>query len=699
MARSVDISKVRNVGLMAHIDAGKTTVTERMLFFTGKSHKMGEVHDGEAAMDWMAQERERGITITSAATTAYWRDHRVNILDTPGHVDFTAEVERSLRVLDGSVALFCAVAGVQPQSETVWRQAEKYQVPRIAFVNKMDRTGADFESVVHEIREELGANAVPVVIPLGSEADFQGIIDLADMKAVYYDDTPKGVMIREEPIPEDLLPQARAAEEIMIERISEQDDRLMEKFIEGETPGRDEVVRAMRKATIDGRIIPVLCGAAFKNKGVRRLLDAVVDYLPSPADLPPVIGVHDEAEDEILRRPQDDAPLAALAFKVQSDLHMGKLTYVRVYSGVLKAGEFVHNSTRDRRQRVGRLFEMHANDRETVDELHAGDVGAAIGLAETQTGDTLCCQDHPIVLESIEFPAPVIGVAVKPQSRVDRDKLGRALSRLAEEDPTFIVKVNSETEEVIISGMGELHIEIIVDRLRREFNVAVGVSKPQVAYRETIIGSVDHEYKHVKQTGGHGQYAHICMLVEPGEPGSGLQFENSIVGGRIPREYMPAIERGIVDAMAEGAYAGFPMVDVKVVVHDGSSHEVDSSEHAFRTCATQGFRDACKRAGLQLLEPVMSVEVTGPEDHTGGLTGSLCSKRGKISAMETKGKSCILTARVPLAEMFGYSTEIRTITSGRGEFTMHFEHYEAVPYSLAEEIVEERRKAREARGS
>jgi len=699
MARSVDISKVRNIGLMAHIDAGKTTVTERMLFFTGKSHKMGEVHDGEAAMDWMAQERERGITITSAATTAYWRDHRVNILDTPGHVDFTAEVERSLRVLDGSVALFCAVAGVQPQSETVWRQAEKYQVPRIAFVNKMDRIGADFESVVHEIREELGGNAVPVVIPLGSEADFQGLIDLADMKAVYYDDTPRGVMIREEPIPEDLLPQARAAEEIMIERISEQDDRLMEKFIEGETPARDEVVRAMRKATINGRIIPVLCGAAFKNKGVRRLLDAVVDYLPSPADLPPVIGARADEEREILRRPQDDAPLAALAFKLQSDLHMGKLTYVRVYSGVLKAGQFVHNSTRDRRQRVGRLFEMHANDRETVAELHAGDVGAAIGLAETQTGDTLCCEDRPIVLESIEFPAPVIDVAVKPQSRTDRDKLGRALSRLAEEDPTFTVRVNSETDEVIISGMGELHIEIIVDRLRREFNVAVAVSKPQVAYRETIIGSVDHEYKHVKQTGGHGQYAHICMLVEPGEPGSGLQFENSVVGGRIPREYMPAIERGIVDAMTEGTYAGFPMVDVKVVVHDGSSHEVDSSEQAFRTCAAQGFRNACKRAGLELLEPVMSVEVTGPEDHTGDLTGSLCSKRGKISAMETKGKSCILSARVPLGEMFGYSTEIRTITSGRGEFTMHFEHYEAVPYSLAEEIVEERRKAREGGGA
>ncbi len=696
MTRNVDISQVRNIGMMAHIDAGKTTVTERILYFTGKSHKMGEVHDGEAQMDWMAQERERGITITSAATTTYWRYHRINIMDTPGHVDFTAEVERSLRVLDGTVALFCAVGGVQPQSETVWRQAEKYDVPRIAFVNKMDRTGADFERVVEEIKEELGANAVPVVIPIGAGEEFEGLIDLADMKAVYFDDTPSGVRIREEPIPDALVGHAREAAEVMIERISEQDDNLMEKFVEGIAPERDEVVAAMRKATIEGRIIPVLCGAAFKNKGVRRLLDAIVDYLPSPSDLPPTVGAHDESEEAILRQPNDDAPLAALAFKVQTDLHMGKLTYVRVYSGMIEAGAFVHNASRDKRQRVGRIFEMHANDREAIDTLHAGDVAAIVGLADTYTGDTICCEDQPILLESIDFPAPVIGVAVSPQSRGDRDKLARALARLAEEDPTFIVRADPETGEVIISGMGELHIEIIIDRLRREFGVAVDVSRPQVAYRETIVRAVEHEHKHVKQTGGHGQYAHVCMRIEPGESGSGFQFENEVTGGRIPREYMPAIERGILDAMAEGPYAGFPMVDVRVVVDDGSAHDVDSSDMAFRTCGRDGFRAACRKAGLELLEPVMRVEATVGDDHTGAITASPCSKRGRIEKMENRGKTVILTALVPLGEMFGYSSELRTLTSGRGEFSMHFERYEAVPYALAEEIVEERRKAKEA---
>jgi elongation factor G len=681
---------------MAHIDAGKTTVTERILFFTGKSHKIGEVHDGEATMDWMVQEQERGITITSAATTTYWKDHRINIIDTPGHVDFTAEVERSLRVLDGTVALFCAVGGVQPQSETVWRQAEKYGVPRIAFINKMDRAGADFDAVVEEIRSELGAKAVPVVIPIGSESDFQGIIDLADMKAVYYDDTPDGVMIREEAIPEEYLERAREAERILIERISEEDEQLMAKFIEGEIPERDEVVRAMRKATIDGLIIPVLCGAALKNKGVRRLLDAIIDYLPSPVDLPPVIGTHDETVGEIIRHPDDDAPLAALAFKAQADKHMGKLTYVRVYSGLLKAGDTVYNSSRERKQRIGRLFEMHANKRQAVEELYPGDVGAVIGLSETRTGDTICHEDQPIVLESIEFPAPVIGVAVKPESRVDGDKLGRALARLAEEDPTFTVKSNAETGDVVISGMGELHLEVITDRLRREFDVGVAIGKPQVAYRETIVGSVEHSYKHVKQSGGHGQYAHVVMRVEPATPGSGLHFENRVVGGRIPREYIPAIERGIVDAMAEGAYAGYPMVDVRVIVVDGSAHDVDSSEQAFRLCGTTGFREACKKAGLVLLEPVMSVEVVAPEDYTGAVTSSLCSKRGRIINMESKGKTSILTARVPLGEMFGYASELRNLTSGRGEFTMHFERYEAVPYSIAEEIVAARRKARDA---
>jgi elongation factor G len=694
MARGVEIAKIRNVGLMAHIDAGKTTATERVLFFAGKTHRLGEVHDGEAQMDWMVQEQERGITITSAATTAYWKGHRINIIDTPGHVDFTAEVERSLRVLDGSVALFCAVGGVQPQSETVWRQAEKYRVPRIAFINKMDRIGADFEGVVEAIRSELGANAVPVVLPIGAEDAFEGIIDLVDMKAVYYDDTGKGVSIREEEIPGEFMESARAAEAVMIERISEQDDHLMEKFLEGETPQRDECVSAMRRATIAGDIIPVLCGAAFKNKGVRRLMDAIIDYLPSPIDLPPVIGTRGESDAEIVRHPSDEAPLAALAFKIQADKHMGKLTYVRVYSGILRAGEILYNSTREKRQRVGRLFEMHADNRQAIDQLYAGEVGAVVGLSDTRTGDTICQEKHPIVLESIEFPAPVIGLAVTPESRADRDNLSKALIRLADEDPTFTVTSNEETGDVVISGMGELHLEIIVDRLKREFNVNTTVGKPQVAYRETVVGSVEHEYKHAKQTGGHGQYAHVKFEVRPAQPGSGLHFENRVVGGRIPREYIPAVERGVVDAMAEGPYAGFPMVDIHVVLLDGSAHEVDSSEMAFRTCARQAFREACRKAGLELLEPVMSVEVTASEDHTGAVTGSLCGKRGSITEMESRGSTSITRARVPLSEMFGYSSELRNITSGRGEFTMSFEHYEAVPFSLAEEIVKARREAK-----
>jgi len=693
MKNDVGIDRVRNIGLVAHIDAGKTTVTERILYFTGKVHKIGEVHDGAATMDWMVQERERGITITSAATTTYWRGHRINLIDTPGHVDFTAEVERSLRVLDGVIGLFCAVGGVQPQSETVWRQAERYRVPRIAFVNKMDRTGADFDGVVEEIRKELGANAVPVVIPIGAEADFQGVIDLVDMRAIYYDDAPGGAVIREEEIPSGMLEQAQAARALMIERISEQDDSLMEKFLDGELPGKDELVTAIRKATIDGRFIPVLCGAAFKNKGVRRLLDAIVDYLPSPVDLPPVIGTHAEENEEIVRNPSDDSPLAALAFKVQADKHIGKLTYVRVYSGVLRVGDTVLNSTRGKPQRVGRLFEMHANHRQGLEELHAGDVGAVVGLADTRTGDTVCSLEHPIVLESIEFPTPVIGVAVEPATRADRDKLSRALQRLAEEDPTFTVRSDDETGEVVISGMGELHLEIILDRLRREFNVAVNSGQPQVAYRETILSAVDHEYRHVKQTGGRGQYAHMVFRISPNKPGAGFQFEDEITGGKITREYLRAIERGILDAMAKGTYAGFPMVDIKVTVYDGSMHEVDSSEQAFRTCGMMGFREACKKAGLSLLEPVMSVEVTTPEDYTGAVTGSLASKRGKIVGMETKGNAAVLRARVPLVEMFGYASELRNITSGRGTFTMQFEHYEAVPYAIAEEIVASRREA------
>jgi len=689
--KDIEIGKVRNIGLAAHIDAGKTTVTERMLYFTGKTHRIGEVHEGKATMDWMPQERERGITITSAATTTYWKGHRINIIDTPGHVDFTAEVERSLRVVDGTVALFCAVGGVQPQSETVWRQAERYRVPRIAFINKMDRVGADFWGVVEEIKRELSANPVPIVVPIGAEEDFQGLIDLLDMQALYYEEGLEGMEVRVEEIPPEMAAEAARAREELIERAAEVDDVLLEKFLTGEEPTREELVAAVRAATIAGKLVPVLAGAAFRNKGIRRLLDAVVDFLPSPADLPPVKG--EWKGQELLCHPRDEEPLAALAFKVQADRHMGKLTYVRVYSGVLRVGEYVYNASRGLRQRIGRLFEVHADKREIVDELHAGDVGAVVGLSDTYTGDTLCRQEAPIVLEPIEFPAPVIDLAIAPVARTDQDRLGRALSALSAEDPTFVVKADEETGEVVISGMGELHLEIIVDRLRREFGVEVQVGQPQVAYRETVLGAVEHEQKLVKQTGGRGQYAHIVFRLEPAGPGKGFEFVNKVVGGRIPKEYIPAVKKGIVDAMAEGPFAGYPVVDVRVTLLDGSYHEVDSSEQAFRTCAAHGFREAAKRAGLELLEPIMSVEVTVPEEHVGAVAGSLAAKRGKIVAMETRGKAQVLRARVPLSQMFGYSSELRNATSGRGEFTMHFERYEAVPYAVAEEIVAARREA------
>ena len=689
--KDIKIGKVRNIGLAAHIDAGKTTVTERMLYFTGKTHKIGEVHEGKATMDWMPQERERGITITSAATTTYWKGHRINIIDTPGHVDFTAEVERSLRVVDGTVALFCAVGGVQPQSETVWRQAERYRVPRIAFINKMDRVGADFWGVVEEIRKELSANPVPIVIPIGAEEDFQGLVDLLDMKALYYQEGPQGMEVRLAEIPAGLTAEAAQARELLIERVAETDDSLLEKFLAGEEPTREELVAAIRAATIAGKLVPILAGAAFRNKGIRRLLDAVVDFLPSPADLPPVKG--EWQGEELLRHPSDEEPLSALAFKVQADRHMGKLTYVRVYSGVLKSGEYVYNASRGLRQRIGRLFEVHADKRKIVDELHAGDVGAVVGLSDTYTGDTICRQAAPMVLEPIEFPAPVIDLAIAPASRNDLDRLGRALAALAAEDPTFVVRADEETGEVVISGMGELHLEIIVDRLQREFGVEVEVGRPQVAYRETVLGAVEHEQRLVKQTGGRGQYAHIVFRLEPAGPGKGFEFVSKVVGGRIPKEYIPAVKKGIVDAMAEGPFAGYPVVDVKVTLLDGSFHEVDSSEQAFRTCAAHGFREAARRAGLELLEPVMSVEVTVPEEQVGAVAGSLAAKRGKILGMEARGGVQVLRARVPLAEMFGYSSELRNATSGRGEFTMHFERYEAVPYGVAEEIVAARRAA------
>ncbi|MBC7220996.1 elongation factor G [Candidatus Bipolaricaulota bacterium] len=689
MSLGYDIAKVRNIGIAAHIDAGKTTVTERILYFTGRVHRVGEVDDGEATMDWMPQERERGITITAAATTAEWKGHWINVIDTPGHVDFTAEVERCLRVVDGMVALFCAVGGVQPQSETVWRQAEKYRVPRIAFVNKMDRTGADFWGVVREMREELGARAVPVVIPIGAEEAFAGLVDLVRMEAIYYREGGSGMTIEAGPVPANLAEEAQAARDALLERAAEEDDGLLAKYLAGEEPEAGEVIRALRRATVAGRIIPVLAGSAFRNKGVRRLLDAVVDFLPSPADLPPAAGTWDGATVE--RAPTDDAPLAALAFKVQADRHVGKLTYLRVYSGALRSGEFVLNASRGCRQRVGRLFQMHADHRQPVDELRAGEVGAAVGLNETFTGDTLSAAASPVVLAPIEFPAPVIDLAVAPLRRAEGDRLARGLADLAAEDPTFIVRPNPETGDIVISGMGELHLEIIVDRLRREFGAEVTTGQPQVAYRETVTGTVEHEGKLVKQTGGHGQYAHVVLRVEPAPAGAGFEFESRVVGGRVPREYVPAVERGIVEAMAAGPYAQFPVVDVRVFLLDGSAHEVDSSEQAFRTCAAATFREACRRAGMQLLEPVMEAEITVPEADLGAVMGSMASRRGRIVALEPRGRLQVVHAEVPLATMFGYTTELRNITSGRGDFTMRFARYEAVPHALAEEIVAQRR--------
>ena len=691
MSRQIALDKVRNVGIMAHIDAGKTTATERILYYTGRTHRLGEVHNGAATMDWMAQERERGITITAAATTAFWRDHRVNIIDTPGHVDFTAEVERSLRVLDGTIALFCAVGGVEPQSETVWRQAEHYSVPRIAFINKMDRPGADFAAVVRQIERDLGANPLPVVIPIGEEENFVGVVDLVEEKAVYYDDEDAGLTYHEEAIPPELADSAAEWRGRLIEKVSELDDVLFEKYCNGEHAEAEEIRRALRKATLDGSAVPVLCGAAFKNKGIQRLLDAMIDYLPSPVDLPPVIGKCLDGK-EIDRHPKDDGRLAALAFKVVADRHTGKMIYLRVYSGTLRAGTYVYNATQQKRQRLGRLMQMHANHREERDAIYCGDIGAAIGLGDTVTGDTICGEDHPIVLEAIEFPAPVLSVSVLPASRADRDKLGEALSRLAEEDPTFVVSQEAETGQTLLSGMGELHLEIIVDRLKREFNVTAEVGAPEVAYCETLTSPVRLVHKLVKQTGGHGQYAHVVMELEPLDPGQGFEFESRVVGGTVPKEYIPSVERGVVDAMAKGAYAGYPVVDVKVSLVDGSFHEVDSSDRAFRACAAAAFREAFRRGGPQLLEPVMSVSVITPEDFTGNVTSSLCSRRGRIVHMEPRAGAQEIKAVVPLAGMFGYATEMRTVTQGRANFSMQFEHYEAVPYAIAEEIAAKRKE-------
>ncbi len=690
MKREFPLQRVRNIGIMAHIDAGKTTCTERMLYYTGRTYRMGEVHDGKAVMDWMEQEQERGITITSAATTCVWKEHQINLIDTPGHVDFTVEVERSLRVLDGVIGLFCAVGGVEPQSETVWRQAEKYAVPKIAFINKMDRIGADFFSVVDQIQAELGANAVPVVIPIGSELEFKGIIDLVNNCAVYYDETDQGSTFRESPIPPEMEEEVRQWRRNLAEKVADVDDGILEKFIEEDPVSVEEIKEAIRQATHRHLICPVLCGSAFKNKGIQRLLDAVVDYLPSPVDLPPISGSCLQGN-PIERYPKDNGRVAALAFKVVTDRYVGKLIYVRVYSGTLKAGSYVLNSNQNKRQRVGRLFKMHANRQEMVEALFTGEIGAVVGLSDTVTGDTLCSEAHPIVLEVIDFPAPVIGVAVKANSLDDREKLQTSLIKLAEEDPTFTVNVDPETEDRIISGMGELHLEILLDRLKREFGVVVTSGAPQVAYRETITTAATVNERYKKQTGGRGQYAHVVITLEPLDPGEGFEFINRITGGDIPREFIPAVEKGIIVTMQEGVWAECPVVDVRVTLTDGSSHDVDSSDMAFRICASRAFKRGFMRGNPQLLEPVMRLSVTVPENYAGGVTGDLCSRRGRITGMEALGNAQVIKAMCPLANLFGYASDLRNITQGRASFSMHFEHYEAVPFSIAEEIVEQRR--------
>ena len=690
MARTVPLTAIRNIGIMAHIDAGKTTVSERILFYSGKTHRMGEVHDGEATMDWMDQEQERGITITSAATTTSWRDHRITLIDTPGHVDFTAEVVRSLRVLDGTIALFCAVGGVQPQTEKVWRQSEKFSVPKIAFVNKMDRVGADFFGVVERIQTVLGGNAVPMVIPIGREDHFEGIIDLVSMKAVYYDDRDLGVTYHEEAIPAARMDESLQWRAHLVEKSAEQDDGLLEKFLDSGDLSEEEIVGIIRKATIAGRVVPVYCGSAFKNKGIQRLLDGVVDYLPSPADIPPII--HARGEEEAGHVPSDDEPFSALAFKVVKDKHMGKMTFMRVYSGTVSSGSPVLNSTHGRTQRIGRLIRMHANRQESCEEARCGDILAVVGLGETRTGDSLCDPAHPVVLETIEFPAPVMSVSIRTESRTAAEKMGEGLRHLSDEDPTFMVTYDSETEETVISGMGELHLEVLVERLRREFGLAADVGRPEVAYRETGTAALEGEYKHVKQTGGRGQYAHVCMRVEPTGPGRGFSFEDRVRGGNIPAEYIPAVEKGIIAAMKSGPFAGYPVVDMSVILLDGSAHEVDSSEYAFTEAARVCFRHLFLKSRPELLEPVMSVEVNVPPENMGAASGSICQRRGRIESMEDRAGRQVVAGLVPLSEMFGYASAIRTLTQGRGEFTMHFEQYEAVPFAIAEEIVRKRRE-------
>jgi elongation factor G len=693
MPRATPLDKIRNIGIMAHIDAGKTTTTERILYYTGRTYKLGEVHDGTATMDWMEQEQERGITITSAATTAFWprrgETFRINIIDTPGHVDFTVEVERSLRVLDGAITVLDAVGGVEPQTETVWRQADRYGVPRIIFVNKMDRVGADFDRCLSMVRERLGAKAVPIQVPLGSGELFTGLIDIVQQVEIIYDDETLGKKYVESPIAEALREKVAQMRHELIEMVVEHDDALLHKYLEGAELSEDELRCAIRKATITGHVVPVLCGAAFKNKGVQRLLDAVIDFLPSPSDVPAIQGHlphHDATHAE--RHASDEEPFAALAFKIATDPYVGKLTFFRVYSGVLAAGSYVYNSTRDRKERIGRLLQMHANKREELEDVRAGDIAAAIGLKDTKTGDTLCSADDPIILEAMRFPNPVISVAIEPKTKADQDKLSVALQKLSEEDPTFRVHTDTETSQTIISGMGELHLEIIVDRMKREFKVEANVGRPQVAYRETVRQRVeDVEGKFIRQSGGRGQYGHVVINMEPGEAGAGFVFEDKIVGGTIPKEYIGPVEQGVKEALENGVLAGYPMVDVKVELVDGSYHDVDSSEMAFKIAGSMAVKDAARKARPVLLEPIMDVEVVTPGDYMGEVMGDLSSRRGKIGGMTQRADAHVVAASVPLSEMFGYSTTLRSMSQGRAIYSMQFSHYQEVPKSKAEEIV------------
>ena len=694
MPRNTPIERYRNIGISAHIDAGKTTTTERILFYTGVSHKMGEVHDGATVMDWMEQERERGITITSAATTCFWKgmdsnfpEHRINIIDTPGHVDFTIEVERSLRVLDGACLVYCAVGGVQPQSETVWRQANKYGVPRLAFVNKMDRQGADFFKVFAQMRQRLKANPVPIQIPIGAEEKFEGVVDLVRMKAIYWDEASLGMKFELRDIPPNLADEAQEWREKMIEAAAEASEELMNKYLEGGALSQAEIKLGLRTRTINSEIVPMLCGSAFKNKGVQAMLDAVIEYLPAPVDIPPVEGENDRGQPEA-RKPADDQPFSALAFKIMTDPFVGQLIFFRVYSGVVSSGDTVYNPIKGKKERIGRLLQMHANQRDEIKEVRAGDIAAAVGLREATTGDTLCDPDKIIILERMEFPEPVISQAVEPKTKADQEKMGIALGRLAQEDPSFRVHTDEESSQTIISGMGELHLEIIVDRMRREFNVEANVGKPQVAYREAIKKFVEIEGKFIKQTGGKGQYGHVWLKMEPNEPGKGYEFVDAIKGGSVPREYIPAVQKGVADATTTGVLAGYPVVDVKVTLFDGSYHEVDSSENAFKMAGSIAFKDGMRKANPVLLEPMMAVEVETPEDFMGNVVGDLSSRRGMIQGMDDQvGGIKVVKAEVPLAEMFGYSTTLRSLTQGRATYTMEFKHYAEAPKTVAEAVI------------